>query len=184
MNGNQALLSIYQTNEFLVNLLWSVCDKYGLVSAKVRCISPINKITGKEKKKVYFFQILIFPYFTSLFKEWYKLDSYGKNIRKKVPLNVDRYLSPLALAHWVMGDGTFDKIGKRIILCTDCFNLSEINRLRNILLGKYGIDFYLRSFKNGNNLVHRITISRENRKNFQILISLYIISSLLYKIGL
>jgi hypothetical protein len=83
-----------------------------------------------------------------------------------------------------MGDGTFDGgRAQRIIICTDSFELSEINRLRFIILNKYNINSYVKSFQNGNNLVHRIVISGENRKRFQLLISPYIVPSLLYRIG-
>lgn len=48
---------------------------------------------------------------------------------------MDIYLTPIAIAYWTMGDGTFDKgRGQRKILCTDSFSLNEINRFRSILL--------------------------------------------------
>ena len=184
MNGKHALLSIQQTDEALVNLLWTICNKYGLISKQVKCLSRINKITGNDKKKVYYFQTLTFPYFTFLFNEWYKLDNIQKINKKIVPISVKENLTPIALAHWIMGDGTFDGgRAQRIIICTDSFELSEVNRLRFIILNKYNINSYVKSFQNGNNLVHRIVISGENRKRFQLLISPYIVPSLLYRIG-
>jgi LAGLIDADG DNA endonuclease family len=69
MNGHHALLSIQQTEESLVNLLWSICNEYKLVSKPVNFLIRINKNTGNEKKKVYYFSTLTFPYFTKLYKE-------------------------------------------------------------------------------------------------------------------
>ena len=43
MNGRQALLSIQQTDEFIVNLLWLICNKYGLVNKKVKCLYSNKK---------------------------------------------------------------------------------------------------------------------------------------------
>ena len=48
----------------------------------------------------------------------------------------DQYLSPIALFIWIMDDGTWIKnIG--IKLCTNCFTLSDIKKLVNILENKY-----------------------------------------------
>lgn len=106
--------------------------------------------------------------------------------RKILPNNLEIYLTPLVLAHWTMGDGTFDKgRNQRIILCTDCFNLNEVNRLKVALLEKYNISSYIKSSKSGQSkIVHRIAISGKNRKIFQSLVSPYIIPSLFYRIGL
>jgi len=185
MNGHHALLSIQQTDETLVNTLWSLCNKYGLVSKKVQCLYPVNKLTGKKKKTVYYFQTLTFLYFTSLFNEWYMIDKVN-NVKKKIlPIDLEVYLTPIAIAYWVMGDATFNKIGgRRIVLCTDCFSLDEVNRLKFALFKKYNIDSYVKSLKNGQHIVHRIAISRENIRKFQELISCYVLPSLLYRIGL
>ena len=85
-----------------------------------------------------------------------------------------------------MGDGTYDKgKGQRIILCTDCFSLIEVNRLRSILLKKYTIDSYVKSSKSGKDkIIYRIAISGGNRIKFQKLVCSYIIPSLLYRIGI
>ena len=83
MNGHHALLSIQQTDESLVNLLWTICDKYKLVNKKVQQLYRFNKLTGKEKKIVYYFQTITFPYFTSIYNDWYILDKTNK-IRIKI----------------------------------------------------------------------------------------------------
>jgi len=54
----------------LMNILWSVCIKYGLISKQVKRLFRIYKVTGKDKKKVYYFQTLTVPYFTFLSNEW------------------------------------------------------------------------------------------------------------------
>jgi hypothetical protein len=184
LNGHHALLSIQQTDESLVNLLWSICNKYKLVSMNVNILTRINNKTGKEKKKVYYFTTLTFPYFTKFYKNWYEFDKDNVK-RKKMPINLEKYLSPIAIAHWIMGDGTFDGgRHQRIIICTDCFNLSEINYLRFILLNKFKISSRVKPGKRQGKMYYRISITGENRKNFQNLVSPFIVSSLLYRIGL
>lgn len=166
--GHNSLLGIQQTDEALVNLLWSICNKYKLVNKKVQSLYRINPITGKEKKIVYYFQTLTLPYFNLFYDEWYKIDIVNNSRKKVLPLDLETSLTPLAIAHWTMGDGTFDK-GKaqRIILCIDCFSLIEVNYLRSILLKKYIIDSYIKRSKSGKDKwINRIAISGKNRIKF------------------
>lgn len=139
--GHNSLLAIQQTDEALVNLLWSICNKYKLVNKKVQSLYRIKPITRKENKIVYYFQTLTLPYFNFFYDEWYKIDIINNSRKKVLPLDLETSFTPLAIAHWTMGDGAFDK-GKaqRIILCTDCFSLTEVDYLRSILLKKYTID--------------------------------------------
>jgi len=139
--GLYSLLAIQQTDEALVNLLWSICNKYKLVNKKVQCLYRVNPVIGKKKKIVYYFQTLTFPYFNTFYYGWYKIDEINNTRKKILPVDLKFYLTPLAIAHWTMDDATFDKgRNQRIILCTDSFSLNEINRLRSILLKKYTID--------------------------------------------
>ena len=64
------------------------------------------------------------------------------------------------------------------------FNLNEVNRLISILLEKHNINFYVKSSKSGQDIVHCIANSGENRIKYQKLVSCYILPSLLYRIGL
>jgi hypothetical protein len=46
-------------------------------------------------------------------------------------------LTPIALAYWIAGDGSYDKVRKSVILCTDSFSVEEIELLREILFNKF-----------------------------------------------
>jgi LAGLIDADG DNA endonuclease family len=187
MNGRDAMLAIQQTDEGLVNELWLICNKYNLVNKEVQCLHRINSLTGSYKKIVYYFNTLTFPLFTSFFNDWYVLDKEKNKKKKIIPNNIEKYLTPLAIAHWIMGDATFDKgRAQRIIICTDSFSLTEVNYLRSILLKKYNINSYVKSVKSNITLkiYYRIVISGNNRRMFQELVSNYIVPSLLYRIGL
>jgi len=52
-------------------------------------------------------------------------------IKKKIPDNIYELFTPIALAHWIMGDGA--KLNKSIILCTNSFSLREVIILINVL---------------------------------------------------
>lgn len=69
-----------------------------------------------------------------------------------------------------MGDGYFDKgKSKRTVICTDCFSIDEINRLRDILVNKYNISSYTKVSGNENatGKSYPIVIPRRNVVAFQ-----------------
>ena len=57
---------------------------------------------------------------------------FYKNGQKVVPENIITLLDPVALAHWISGDGEVANRGIR--LCTDSFSLPEVERLINVLI--------------------------------------------------
>ena len=48
------------------------------------------------------------------------------------------FASPIALAHWIMGDGKAKPLG--LILCTDSYTIKEVVRLMNVLMIRYRLD--------------------------------------------
>ena len=50
---------------------------------------------------------------------------------KIIPYNIYDLLTPIALAHWIMGDGA--KRNKGLVLCTDSFSISDVVKLSNVL---------------------------------------------------
>ena len=59
----------------------------------------------------------------------------GKNYIKPSIFNE---LTPIALAHWIMGDGTFK--GVSLLLCTDSFTIINVVTLINVLIIKFNIN--------------------------------------------
>lgn len=57
----------------------------------------------------------------------------NKKFTKIVPLNIAELLTPIGLAHWLMGDGYWDKSSKTISICTDNFTLIEVKLLISVL---------------------------------------------------
>jgi len=66
------------------------------------------------------------PCFNELYSLFY-LDSI-----KVVPEDIYNLLTPVALAHWISGDGGPAQGG--LILCTDSFTIPECVRLMNVLI--------------------------------------------------
>jgi hypothetical protein len=67
--------------------------------------------------------------------------SYGiinKYIRYSIPEDIFNELTPVALAHIIMCDGS-GLIDKRLTICTDAFSLKDVVLLINVLYIKYNI---------------------------------------------
>jgi len=47
-------------------------------------------------------------------------------------------LTPVALAHIIMGDGS--RRGPSLVICTDSFSVEEVVRFMTVLYVRYGID--------------------------------------------
>lgn len=101
------------------------------------CLSHFcNKVprftSGILAKKRHFgivFETRTLPCFTNLYKLFYK------NKIKGIPENIYDLLTPIALAHWIMGDGSARPHG--LLLCTDSYSVPEVVKLMNVLIIKY-----------------------------------------------
>ena len=87
-------------------------------------------------------------------------------------------LTPVALAHWVMGDGTFNGIS--LLLCTDSFTIKETVILMNVLFIKYDISCTIRYY---NNKYPRIYIYKSQMPKIISIIKPYMHKSMMYKLG-
>jgi len=57
---------------------------------------------------------------------------------KIIPYNIYNMLTPVALAHMVMGDGTAREYGLEI--CTNSYSLEDVVRLMNVLIIRYRLE--------------------------------------------
>ena len=68
--------------------------------------------------------------FLPCFNEFDKL--FYKNKKKKtIPESIFDILTPISLAHWIMGDGA--KLNNGLVLCTDSFTIEEVITLMIVL---------------------------------------------------
>lgn len=77
----------------------------------------------KDNPSQYWFCSKSLPFISNLHSLWYTLVN-GKDI-KILPSNIQELLTPIALAHWIMGDGYFISSGV-LKLCTDNFTKDEV----------------------------------------------------------
>lgn len=87
------------------------------------------------------------------------------------------YLSPIALAHWIMCDGVSNQYG--LTLCTDGFKYKDVSILINILIIRYGLDCRMHIYSGK----PRIYITAASMNNLRELVKPYIIPFSMYKLS-
>jgi len=85
------------------------------------------------------------------------------------------FLSPMALAHWIMGDGAAYSSG--LILCTESFSIIDNVKLMNILMLKYQLKCSLTSR-------NRIYIQAQSIPRLRSIVLPYMEYTMHYKLGL
>ena len=139
-----------------------------------------SKLEDKEPTQ-YWFSTKRLPILTSLHSVWYK-EIEGKFI-KVLPYNIEELLTPIALGHWIMGDGYFTEGSLKI--CTDNFTKDEVLKLIEVLDVKFGIKATINKRTNSDGAIKwRIRISKISMDKLILLVRPYIISEMLYKLGI
>jgi hypothetical protein len=99
---------------------------------------------------------------------------------KTVPLDIYNLLDPIALAHLIMGDGSFVKTGGLTIF-TDSYSIIDVVRLMNVLMIRYDLDCTIHIPRKAQ---YRIFISKRSMAKLRTIVSPYMEPSMLYKIHL
>ena len=105
---------------------------------------------------------------------------FYKNGIKVVPLNISYYLTPLALAVWIMDDGCWTNNGVRI--STNCFKLKEVKLLRDVLSPKYNLETTIQNISKKNQ--YSLYIKKQSLNKLKSIVGPYIHTSMLYKINM
>lgn len=100
-------------------------------------------INRSEKKEYHGYE---FNTFTFRSFDWI-YDMFYKKGRKIINPKIEKYLTPLALAVWIMDDGGWANPGVR--LSTYNFNLQEVEFLVSLLKKLYDLDCTIQILKNG-----------------------------------
>ena len=173
--GNGTRISFYQEGSHCSYLLW--------LHQKVSDLGYCNRVLPKPKtrlgykgivRKVIRFNTFTFSSFNWIHELWYQ-----DNI-KKVPCNIDEFLTPLALAIWIMDDGS--KIGNSLKLATNCFTYSDCLLLVKTLFNNFNIKASIQSAGVPNQ--YCIYIFIESMPLLREIVSSYVHPSMKYKIGL
>lgn len=127
---------------------------------------------GDKYEKSWWFRTVRHPILTEFWKRFYV------NGRKIVPLDIGRDLDLVALAVWIMDDGSYAR--SKIDISTYAFNLSEVLILRKALEKNFRINAkYFRDRDKG----YRMYFNVPDSKILTTATESYIIPSLAYKIG-
>ena len=94
--------------------------------------------TGVRYEKSWWFRTIRHPILTEIYRRFYVTDSYrcGRKVVSKEDVNL---LDPLAIAVWIMDDGSYSR-GK-IDISTYSFTLREIELLKKAIQEKFSINF-------------------------------------------
>lgn len=169
-------ISFQQENSNMEYLmwLWNHFKDYGYCSS----VKPTLRIRiGKNGKirRVCRFHTWTYSSLNFLLDEWYRGES-----KKRVPLNIEEYLTPLALACWAMDDGA--KVGKGFKFSTNSFLKEDIEILSKALLNKYGIITTIQSAGVPDQWVLYIVVS--SMPIFREIVKNYMVPSMYYKLGI
>jgi LAGLIDADG DNA endonuclease family/NADH-Ubiquinone oxidoreductase (complex I), chain 5 N-terminus len=178
-NGIGTRVIFEQSNNNVEYLMWF----HNYLSTRGYCsyIKPRLKINIKHKGKVYHqyrINSYTFTSFNWIHEMFYKL--VENNIIKIVPLNIEEYLTPLALAIWFMGDGS--SLNKGAKIATNCFTFEEVNLLCKVLQNKYNIIATPNKCRKDKGYI--IYIHTNSIELFSYIIKPYLLPSLYYKLGI
>ena len=122
-------------------------------------------------EKSWWFRTIRHPKLTLFHKLFYK------NGIKIVPKNIGDLLDPLALAIWIMDDGSLGR--NKIDISTYSFKLEEIKLLQKALFKRFALES---NFYKDRDKGFRMYFRKKETQKLLPLISPYIISNLAYKI--
>nr|QWL15228.1 hypothetical protein [Ulva rigida] len=141
--------------------------------------------TGKLIKR-WSFNTLTNPSLNFFGNMFYTYDSSKEKWVKKVPLKVQTFLNPRALAYFYMDDGALKWFGhsNTMRLCTESFSKEDVNRIRKSLKNLYNIDTGLTKKKLKNSKISfRISIPEKSSHSFRDLIKSYLVECMKYKVS-
>jgi ubiquinol-cytochrome c reductase cytochrome b subunit len=155
-------------------LLWF----HSFISKLGYCNSNTPKILTRLGKGGKVRQLSRFKTFTFTSFNWIQEAFYVKGV-KIVPPMVENFISPLALAIWIMDDGSIVSSGLK--LATNSFNQTEILMLCDILKRKYNLNASIISAGVPNQ--YNIYISKYSMKALTNIVGPYMHPSMYYKLN-
>lgn len=134
----------------------------------------INKQIGKKGKIYYSIKSRTYN-FTSF--NWIHDLFYYKN-KKRIPICIQNYLTPLALAIWIMDDGS--KYGSGLRISTNNFLLNEIEILKRTIKLNFNIECNIvKQYENQ----YILTFPAKEMKKLVDIIKPHMCESMNYKLG-
>lgn len=171
--GSGTRICFYQESTHIEYLLYLhyLVSKTGYCNTNKPIIQQRLGSKGKIRKIIRF-TTWTYNQFNIIHNNWYK------NNIKIVPKNIKYYLTPLALAIWIMDDG--GKVGEGLKLATNSFKYEDILYLINILNNKYNLKASIQ--KTGIENQYHIYIFKESMPILRDIVKPYFTPSMYYKI--
>lgn len=168
-------ITFYQEGSHLESILYL----HRIVANLGYCNTNIPKIQTKLSKNgkikyVIKFSTWSYEQFNKIKSDWY--NSEGVKI---IPKNIYTYLSPLALAIWIMNNGRKSDSG--LILTTNSFKYDDVLLLIDVLYNNYKIQANIQSI--GMKDQYFIYITPSSMQKLASIVKPYIIPSMKYKFG-
>jgi ubiquinol-cytochrome c reductase cytochrome b subunit len=173
-HGNGTRITFYQENTHKDYLMWL----HNLVSDRGYCPSNIPILQTRLNKYGKIRNIIRFKTYTYTSFNWIQELWYINN-KKVLPHNVDVFLSPIALAIWIMDDGA--KVSSGIKIATNNFTLTEVKLLCSILNTKYNLNVTPNAAGDIKKEQYVIYIHKNSMKNLVNIVLPYIHVSMKYK---
>lgn len=182
-DGNGSRFAFYQEKTNGEYLLWlhQVISSLGYCKPEIPVIQTRK---GKNGQIRYFYRFRTYTYssFNWIYEEFYP-HFYRRcvkiNKRKVVPQIIDQYLSPLALAVWIMDDATLHK-NKGLRFCTNSFTLKEVQYLASVLERKFDLNTSIH--KTGVVNQYNLYIPKSSMADLTKIVKPYIHPTMLYKL--
>lgn len=175
--GNGTRIRFYQEGSHLSYLLWL----HKILANLEYCNPTTPKIQTRLGKKGVVRKIIRFNTWTYSSLNWIQ-ELWYVNGKKSVPSNIGEYLDPLALAIWIMDDGS--KIGSGLKLSTNSFSYSDCLLLVKVLYDNFNIKASVQSAGAGPlNPQYHIYIWKDSMPLLWKIVEPYVHSSMKYKLG-
>jgi len=160
--GFKQSLDKYAYVLFVFNILSHYCNSIPFLTTGIRAG---NRFYGLE------FRTRSMPCLTELYSLFYP------HAVKIIPLDIYNMLTPVALAHMIMGDGSVKLYG--LIICTDSYTVQDVVRFINVLMIRYRLECTLRFHSTTQPIIY---ISQSSMPSLLNIVSPFMHSSMLYKL--
>lgn len=131
-----------------------------------------GRVRGDKLEHYFYFVTRSLSVFTGLHSIFYV------NKVKVIPNDIYNLLTPVALAHMIMGDGSAERHG--LILCTDSFTIPDVIKLINVLIIRYQLDC---AFRLHTPTQPRIYIKEGSMAKLRAIVEPYMHHALMYKLN-
>lgn len=167
---------------FVFNLLSHYCSSYPKLTTSIRYAKSLRdkegliRATPRSGKQLYGLQFFTrsMPCITDLYFLFYP------NGVKIVPHNIYELLTPIALAHVVMGDGSAQRNG--LVICTNSYSVQDVIRFMNVLIIRYRLECTIHIKKQNQKIEYMIYIRQNSMALLLNIVSPYMHHSMFYRI--